>query len=151
MASIFWDNQGVIMVDYLEEGRTIKCILCRRTEAGVRRLWRRGGKLTRGVLLLQDNAPAHTSQVAMAAATECNFEVLPHPMYSPDLAPSDFYLFNKLKTSPCGRNFGSNEGLIDAVNEYLGDQDEDFYFEGISKMEQRWRKCIKMKGDYIEK
>ena len=90
------------------------------------------GRLTRGVLLLQDNAPAHTLQVAMAAATECGFEVLPHPPYSPDLAPSDSILFPKLKTNLHGRNFGSNEGVIDAVNEYLGDQDEDFYFEGIS-------------------
>ena len=77
---------------------------------------------TRGVLLLQDNAPAHTSQVAMTAATECGFEVLPHPPYSPDMAPSDFYLLPKLKANLCGTQFGSNEGVIKAVNEYLGDQ-----------------------------
>ena len=47
---------------------------------------KRKGKLTR-VLLLQDNAPAHTSQVAMAAATERIFKVLPHIPYSPDLIP----------------------------------------------------------------
>ena len=34
-ASIFWDNQEVIMVGYLDEIRTINCILCRRTEAAV--------------------------------------------------------------------------------------------------------------------
>ena len=107
--------------------------------------------MTRGILLLQDNTPAHTSQVAMAAATECGFEVLPHPLYSPDLAPSDFCLFPKLKSNLSSRTFRSNEGVIDAVNEYLGDQHEDFYFEGISKLEQRWRKCVKMKGDYFEK
>ena len=58
---------------------------------------KRREKLTRSVLLMQDNAPAHTSQVAMTAATECGFEILPHPLYSPDMAPSDFYLFPKLK------------------------------------------------------
>ena len=57
------------------------------------------------------------SQVAMAAATECGFKVLPHPPYSPDLAPSDICLFPKLKTNLRCRNFGSNEGVIDAVNE----------------------------------
>ena len=62
-------------------------------------------KLTRGVLLFQNNAPASTSQVAMAAATECGFGVLPHPPYSPDLDPSDFYLFPKLKTN-LPENFG---------------------------------------------
>ena len=41
-----------------------------------------------------------------------------------------------------GRNFGSNEGVIDAVDEYLGDRKEGFYFEEIGKLEQRWRKCI---------
>jgi histone-lysine N-methyltransferase SETMAR len=55
-------------------------------------------KLTQGVLFLHENAPAHTSQVAMAAATDCGFEIFPHPPYSPDLAPSDFYLYPKLKT-----------------------------------------------------
>ena len=112
---------------------------------------KRRGKLTRGVLLLLDNAPSHTSQVAMVAATQCGFEVLPHLSYSPDLAPSEFYLFPKLKTNLRDRNFGSNESVIDAVNEYLGDEDEDFYFEGISKLEQRLGRCIKLKGDYIEK
>ena len=57
----------------------------------------------------------------------------------------------KLKTNLPGRNFGSNEGVIVAVNEYLGDQDEDFYFKGISKLEQRWTKWIMLKGDYFEK
>ena len=75
---------------------------------------------------MQDNAPAHTSQVAMAAANECGFEVLLHPTYSPDLVPSDFYLCPKLNTDLRERNFGSNEGVIDAVIVYLRNQGEDF-------------------------
>ena len=100
---------------------------------------------------MQDIAPAHTSQVAMTAATECGFEVLPHPPYSPDMAPSDFCLFPKLKSNLRGTQFGSNEGVIAAVNEYLEDQEKDFYLDGISKLEQRWTKCIALMGDYIEK
>ena len=56
---------------------------------------KRRGNLTRGVLLLPDNAPAHTSQVAITAASVCGFEILPHPPYSPVMAPSDLYLFPK--------------------------------------------------------
>ena len=71
MASIFWDCQGIIMVDYLEEGRAINgdyyAEVLRRLRQEI--VKKRRGKLTRGVLLLQDNAPAHTSQVAMTAAT----------------------------------------------------------------------------------
>ena len=91
-----------------------------------RRKWR--GKLTHVVLLLQDNAPAYTSQVAMIAATECGFEILPHPSHSPDMAPSDFYLFPKLKSQLRGTQHGRFEGFIEAVNEHLGDQEKAFYF-----------------------
>ena len=76
-------------------------------------------QLTRGVLHLQDNAPAHTLQVAMTVATKCGFEILPHTSYSPDMAPSDFYQFPKLKSFLRGTQYGSNEGLIETVNEYL--------------------------------
>ena len=94
---------------------------------------KRQGKLTCGVLLLQDKAPAHTSQVAMTAGTGCGFEILPHPSYSLDMAPSDLYLFPKLKSHLSGTQYGSNEGIIEAVKEYLGDQEKAFYFEGIRK------------------
>ena len=108
-------------------------------------------KLTRGILLMQDNAPAQTSHVAVTAMTECGFEIFPHPPYSRDIAPYDFYLFPKLKFHLRGTQYGSNEGIIGAVNEYLGEQEKVFYYEGIIKIERRWDKCIALKGDYIEK
>ena len=140
MASIFWDSQGVIIIDNLEQGRTINGAyyaskLKRPRQENARK---RRGKLTCGVLLLQDNAPAHMSQVAMTAATECGFKILLHPPYSPDMAPSDFYLFPKLKFHLRSTLYGSNEGVIEAVNEYLGDQENAFYYEGIRKFKQRW-------------
>ena len=69
---------------------------------------------------MQDNAPAHTSQVVMTAATKCGFEVFPHPPYCPNMAPSDFYLLPKLKSHLHGTQYGNNEGDIEVVNEYLG-------------------------------
>jgi histone-lysine N-methyltransferase SETMAR len=110
MASILWDSLGKILIDYLEKGRTIISINgtyyadeLRRLRQEIARKRRR--KLTQGVWLLHDNWPAHTSQVAMAAATHFGFEILPHPPFSPDLAPSDFYLFPKLKTKLRDRRF----------------------------------------------
>ena len=60
---------------------------------------KRPGKLARGVLLLHDFAPVHTSRVWKAAVNNNGFVELSHPPYSPDLAPSDFYLFSILKNS----------------------------------------------------
>ena len=66
MASVFWDGQGVIMIDYLEQGRMINdayyaCKLRRLLQKIARK---RRGKLTCCVLLLQDNASVLTSLVA---------------------------------------------------------------------------------------
>ena len=69
------------MIDYLQQGRTINGAYdtdeLRRLRQEIARKMR--GTLTQGVLLLHDNAPAHTSKVAMAAATDCGFKILPHP------------------------------------------------------------------------
>ena len=83
-ASIFWDNQGVIMIDYLEQGRTINSAYyagkLRRLRQKIAR--KRRGKLTCGVLLLQDNTSAHTSQVVMFPATVVNLKSLLTPIFS---------------------------------------------------------------------
>ena len=78
---IFWGSQEVIMTAYLEQGRTINDAYyageLRRLRWEIARKWR--GKLPYGILLLHDNALDNTSQVAMINATECGFEILPHP------------------------------------------------------------------------
>ena len=57
----------------------------------VRNISKQPGKLMKGVPFNQDNAPAHKSVVAMSAVHDCGFELVDHPPYSPDLAPSIFY------------------------------------------------------------
>ena len=49
------------------------------------------------VLLLHDNAKPHTSRHTTAGIVKIGWEILPHPPYSPDLAPSDFHLFGPIK------------------------------------------------------
>jgi hypothetical protein len=67
------------------------------------------------------------------------------------LAPSDFYLFPKLKPKPRGRCFGSNECVMEVVNEFSEDKNREFYFERLHKMEHWWAKCIDVEGNYFEK
>jgi len=50
-------------------------------------------------------APAHTTALAKAKLVELGYELLPHPPYSPDLAPCDFFLFPNLKKSLAGQKF----------------------------------------------
>ena len=53
--------------------------------------------------------PAHTSADATAKLVELGYELLPHPPYSPDLGPCDFFLFPNLKKSLAGQKIESNE------------------------------------------
>jgi len=90
--------------------------------------------LRRGVLFHQDNAPAHTSSQARTAIRNAGFELLHHPPYSPDLAPSDFYLFPKLKEFMKGRNIADEENVIYTASGWLEDQDQEFFYNGIQAL-----------------
>ncbi|MEE4247135.1 MAG: hypothetical protein V2I33_17110 [Kangiellaceae bacterium] len=153
MDTVFWDAKGVIFVDYLPKGASINGEYCAQLLEQLREALKssRRGKLTKGVLLLQDNAPPHRSQIAMNSARRCGFELLPHPPYSPDLASSDFHLFPRLKASLRGIQFDSDEGVMDAVDDFFKDQDEEFFRTGLMALQHRWEKCIQLEGDYTEK
>ena len=79
--------------------------------------------LSHGVCLLQDNAPVHKVAVAKAAVKECDFKEIEHPPYSPDLAPSDYYLFSKLKKDLRGKKFDNDEEVKTAVMEHFADKE----------------------------
>lgn len=153
MASVFWDSRGVIMVDYLPKGQTINsayyCTLLRRLRETIKE--KRPGLLRKKVLFHQNNARVLTSFETMAQIRDCGFELLPHPAYSSDLAPFDFHLFPDLKKHLGGQKFSSNEEVEAAVNQYFTDLPESFFKTGIEALQNRWKKCIKLSGDYVEK
>ena len=74
---------------------------------------KRRGMLTRGVWLLHNNAPIHKSMIAQQAVRDCGFVQLDHPAYSPDQAPSDYFLLHNLKS----HLRGDDEVLKEAVKE----------------------------------
>ena len=61
--------------------------------------------------LLRDNAPSHISRIAKAKVEELEFIEFDHPSYSPDLVPSDYDLFPKLKNYTRGRQYKSDEDV----------------------------------------
>ena len=123
------------MIDYLEQGYTINSAYyageLRGLSQGIAR--KRHEKLTQCVLLLRDITPVHTSHVSMTAALNVDLKSF--------LIPNNlriWLLFQKLKPHLRGTQFRSNEGVIESVNEYLGERENAFYFEGIRKLEQTW-------------
>jgi hypothetical protein len=51
------------------------------------------------VILQHDNARPHTANMTKGAIQKLDWETLPHPPYSPDLASSDYHFFRSLQQS----------------------------------------------------
>ena len=153
MATIFWDCRGILLIDFKDRNTTVNAAYCaplmHKLHDTIKE--KRRGMLSRGVHLLHDNAAVHTVAVAKAAVKECGFEEIEHPPYSPDLAPSDYYLFSKLKKDLRGKKFDDEEEVTTAVMEHFADKEPEHFLKGIELLVQRCEKCVEIKGDHIEK
>ena len=130
VANIFWDSKGIFFNDYLEKGRTINDVyyagLLQRLSDDVKKILPRLAK--KRILFHHDNAPAHSSVVAVAKINELEFKLSPQPPpYSPDLACSDFHQFPNLKKWLGGKDLR----VINVVNEYFERLDKSHYKNGI--------------------
>ncbi|UYV67655.1 hypothetical protein LAZ67_5001500 [Cordylochernes scorpioides] len=70
-----------------------------------------------------------------------------HPAYSPDLAPSDYFLFGLLKKELKGKRFDSDEDVQKVVQDFFHTLPKSAYKEGIYKFPERWRRCIESQAE----
>ena len=107
-AHSFFDASGVVYHEYLPERSTVNQTyyieVLKRLRDAI--LWKRPELWGSGDWFLHhDNAPAHSALRTCEFLAKHLITVLPHPPYSPDLAPCDFFLFPKLKRPLKGRRF----------------------------------------------
>jgi histone-lysine N-methyltransferase SETMAR len=105
--------------------------------------------LTKGVVLLHDNARPHTAARTNALNKLYKWEIFDHPPYSTDLAPSKYHLFTKMVWLATQR-FHTNEELVDGVNNCLHNLAAPFFDEGLQKLVSRY-KCLNVDDNYLEK
>jgi len=138
IASIFWDQEGILLIDYLPKGQTTnaeyyssllvqlkdilkeKCQSCR--------------KVIKGVLVLHNNTPTHRAFATQKKLPYLGFQCLDHPPYHPVLAPSDHHLFPGLKKQLKGRHFSSNVDFIGTAETRLDGQPTEYFFEWFAKV-----------------
>jgi len=153
MITIFLDTDGVILVDVMARGETINSDAYIRSLQRLKQRYRQvRPKRNPGDMLIQhDNARPHTSLRTQEAIAKFGWTVLPHPPYSPDLAPSDFHLFGPLKDTLHGTSFEDDESVVHAVRTWLREQKTRWYREGMHALVSHWRKAVDVDGDYVEK
>lgn len=104
----------------------------------------------RHIKLLHDNAPAHKAAVVTDFLTRKQVTVLPHPPYSPDLSPCDFFLFPRLKKMLAGRKYSKRHSVGSAVFQCLISIPKQDYIRAFQMWLRRLKLCIQVKGDYFE-
>ncbi|KFM58918.1 Histone-lysine N-methyltransferase SETMAR, partial [Stegodyphus mimosarum] len=153
MCTVFWDRKGVLLTEFLPRGETINAARYCETLTKLRRAIqnKRRGMLSKGIVLLHDNARPHTAGVTQSLIRQFHWEHFNHPPYSPDLAPSDYHLFLHMKRELGGKRFGSDDDTKNAVDSWLSKLAGSFYDDGIQKLVTRYDKCLIIGGNYVEK
>jgi len=154
MLTLSWVEQGVILEHYMSWRNTVTSaayadLLKNYLHPAIKS--KRHGLLSTGVLLQYDNPWPHTAHSTVATIQDLSFKCLPHPLYSPDLAPSDFHVFGPLKEAMGGESFRSDEEVQQAAHKSLHSQPKDFFSRGIYALPKRWNTCMERNEDCIEK
>ena len=154
MLIAFWDSTGIIHREFVPAGqgvnRHVYLQAMRNLREKIRRrrpnLWRR-----QNFWLHHDGAPAHRADIVVNFLRTTQTKVLPHPPYSPDLAPSDYFLFARLKKNMRGITFNTLEELRTRVDFEIG---QIAQWEFAHAMRESWDKriqlCIQHGGRYFE-
>lgn len=149
-----WDMKGVIYHELLKPSETITGDVYRRQLMRLKRAieekrpeWdNRHDK----IILLHDNARPHIAQPVKNYLERLNWEVLHHPPYSPDIAPSDYYLFRSMQSALSGDRFHSFQSIQIWLNNWIASKDEQFFRDGIRKLPERWANVVASDGAYFQ-
>jgi hypothetical protein len=87
--------------------------------------------------------------VTKAAIQELDWEILPHPPHSPNLAPSDHHLFHSLSNNLRGVSFNNDAELQNWLDDFFTAVPADFFKRGIENLPQRWEAVVNNGGGYI--
>jgi transposase len=140
---IWWDMEGIIHYELLERNLIVTaeryCQQLRRLEEVIQQ---KGPGRRHGVILQHDNARPHTANMTKAAIQELDWEMLPHPPYSPDLAPSDYHLFRSLSNNLRGVSFNNDAELQNWLDDFFTAKPAEFFKRGIENLPERWEAVV---------
>ena len=151
MLCVWWSIAGVIYWELLPQNTTLTaakyCIQITKVAAEVEKKGLKGRK----IYFQHDNAKPHTAGVVKKKLEQLGWKLLPHPPYSPDLAPSDYHLFLSLSNDLRDRNFINEAELKSYLQGFFDSKSPEFYARGIHELHSRWQRVIGSNGTYIPK
>jgi len=150
---VFFNWKGIVHHEFVPRGQMVtkqlyQEVLSRLRDAVRRKspeLWE-----NQTWMLHHDNASAHASLLIRSYLAKHQTSVVPHPPNSPDLAPTDFFLFPKLKTTLKGRLFEAIKEIQENAIRELRAITESAFQEAFQQRKKHWERGIAGRGDYFE-
>ena len=102
------------------------------------------------VILLHDNARPHVRAPVKTYLETLNWKVLPHPPYSPDIVPSDYYLFWSMAHGLSEQHFTSHEDTKNWVDSFKRWSVFPTWYPADRVLPERWKKVVASDGQYFE-
>ena len=149
MLSVWWDFEGIIYYELLRLNTTIDSKLYCEQLQNLKVALQANRPERRKVRLLHDNAKPHASKITRQKLEEFGWEVLPHPPYSPDLAPSDYHLFRSLRNHLVKKQFDDQAQLKSDLENFFSSLSRKFFEDGILDLPNRWEYVIDNNGIYV--
>lgn len=152
MLSIWWDCDGVICYHLLNKDEKIDSFKYRSQLYLFDYIYRssRAHKIIDGTIWYHhDNASPHTAKITKEALADLGYKVLEQPPYSPDLAPSDYFLFRDLYKQIGNQKFKNVNEVDDFILEWIQSKPKSFFQAGINSLQERYVRCIQADGNYF--
>lgn len=154
MLCIWWDQLGVVYYELLKPNETITGDRYRlqlmRLSRALKEKRPQYEERHDKVILQHDNARPHVAKPVKTYLETLKWEVLPHPPYSPDIAPSDYHLFRSMTHGLAEQHFHSYEDAKKWVDSWINSKDESFFRRGICMLPERWEKVVASDGQYFQ-
>jgi histone-lysine N-methyltransferase SETMAR len=152
MLICFFDRHGVIHKEFVPPGQTVNAVFYVQVLTRLqKRIVRVRPAIANNWRLHHDNAPSHTAFRVVEYLAQHKVATLPQPPYSPDLAPPDFFLFPRIKSTLKGKHHGSVETVQQAVTRELNSIPVPAFLEAYENWKTRWQQCVDAEGCYFEK
>ena len=151
MITFFWNPNGFLVVEALDDNMVFNADYFRDEILEQINFKSSGDRETlgRSLILHYDNARPHISKKVTEYLDQNDIIRAPQPPYSPDIAPSDFFLFGYMKEKLKGCRFSSKEALLSAIISILEEIPEQKLKEVFIEWERRLEQVIASNGNYV--
>lgn len=149
--AIFYDMQGLLLAHPVPEHTSMTAeyysyLLRDHLVPAIKRRRRGNSGKEKDIILLHDNTALHSAKLTQAALKDLDIETIPQPPDSPDLLPSEYWLFPHLKDLIKGSSFKDRSSTWSAIQHHANSFTDFELAESIRKLPDRWNKVIDFSG-----